>query len=307
MRLLIALLLFFQVAAWAQAPVATGPAKIAVGVMPAYDASGEDYGEIFAENLTQMLFEELQSSGYQPILLNPGGAYTPFDSDLVREFAQIARVDAVLVTTFQLPDKPKRGNYTLKVEAHLLDPQSGKVTPTRSYTDSIRREEAIVEGGYVGLGAAWGFGTGASRKFEKQPLGKRARSFARAIRGQAVDTIPQFATAGTTSVPVIVPGSCKVEFRVVYPRKNAISKSYGLIINGKEESLWLKEGIATVTLPNGPALILVNVADAPYRLPVQRVYAANTFVECGGSEPQQLHLEIGPAGEAFLQWKGRNR
>jgi hypothetical protein len=47
---------------------------------------------------------------------------------------------------------------------------------------------------------------------------------------------------------------------------------------------------------------VVNVADAPYRLPVQKIYAENTFVDCDKKERSPA-LEIGPAGEAFLRWQ----
>ena len=291
------------ISAQTAAPAPAAPtAKISVGILPVYDASGENYGEVFTQNLTQMLFDELKGTDYEPVLLNPGGAYTPLDSDLIKEFAQMAKVDAALITVLQIPTKPKSGPYTLKLDAQLLDPKTGKVTDMRSYTDNIRREEAIVEGGYVGFGAMWGWGTGGSRRFEKQPLGKRARNFAKAVRQQTVSTVPSFASTGSAQVPVASSTSCEVSFRVNYPRKNAISKSYGLIINGKEESLWLKEGIATMSMRSGPALVLVNLADAPYRLPVQHLYAANTYVECSKGS-QALALDIGPAGEAFLRWQ----
>lgn len=286
----------------ASAPLAP-VTKISVGIMPAYDASGEVYGEIFTQNLTQMLFDEVRASGYEPVLLNPGGAYTPLDSDLIKEFGQMSKVDTVLITILQIPLKPKNGPHTLKLDAQMLDPATGTLTTTRSYTENIRREEAIIEGGYIGFGAMWGFGgTGGSRKFEKQPLGKRARNFARNIRQQVLGTVPGLVQAGTWKNSVSAPGSCQISFRVAYPKKGSISKSYGLIINGKEESLWLKEGVATVSMMNGPALLHVNLADAPYRLPVQRLYAANTFVDC--SKPERaLALDVGPAGEAFLVWQ----
>jgi hypothetical protein len=44
------------------------------------------------------------------------------------------------------------------------------------------------------------------------------------------------------------------------------------------------------------------VKDAPYKLVVQRSYAANTYLDCGRPE-RTLVLEIGPVGEAFLRWR----
>ena len=62
--------------------------KIIVGVLPVFDASGDVYGEVISQHMTFMLFKELQGPSIQPELLNPGGAYTPLDNDLIREFTK---------------------------------------------------------------------------------------------------------------------------------------------------------------------------------------------------------------------------
>ena len=276
---------------------AQGQKKTTLGIMPVYDASAENYGELVTQHMTQMIFEQMQNSNFQPVLLNPGGAYTPIDTDLVKEFAQMSGVDVVLVTIFQMPDKPRSGPYTLKVDAQLMDPKTGKTSAMQHYVENIDRREAVVEGGYSGFF----FSTGASRRFDKQPLGKRSISFAKDIKQFASDTVPGMNVAATAAEPPSVKNSCEITFRVAYVDKKAISKSYGLILNGKEESLWLKEGISTETVPSGPLMVVVNVVDAPHRLPVQHVYAGNTFADC--SKPERaLAFEIGPAGEAFLRW-----
>ncbi|MCU1311551.1 MAG: hypothetical protein JWO20_2676 [Candidatus Angelobacter sp.] len=291
------LLAAISCSAFAQTPA---PArKTSIGIMPVFDASGEVYGELFTQHMTQILSEEMQNSNLHPVLLNPGGAYTPLDTDLIKEFAQMAKVDSVLITMFQMPDKPRSGPYTLKVTAQLLDPQSGATSAMQNYTESINRQEAIVETGYSGF-----FSAGGSRRFDKQPLGKRSISFSKAIRQYSLNTVPTMVQLGTAQIPPLSQKSCEINFRAAYANANkkAISKSYGLIVNGKEESLWIKEGIATMTLPSGRAIVVVNVADAPYRLPIQKVYAGNTFVDCDKPE-RSLVLDIGPAGEAFLRWQ----
>src|SRR5947209_20221997 len=77
----------------AQAPATSK--RISIGVMPVFDATGETYGDLVTQHMTQMLFEDLQGTQMQPVLLNPGGAYTPLDPDLIKEFAQMSSVDAV--------------------------------------------------------------------------------------------------------------------------------------------------------------------------------------------------------------------
>src|SRR4051812_46915845 len=77
----------------AQEPAAAK--RISVGIMPVFDATGENYGELVTQHMTQMIFEELQGTQLQPVLLNPGGGYTPLDADLIKEFAQMSGVDAV--------------------------------------------------------------------------------------------------------------------------------------------------------------------------------------------------------------------
>src|SRR5206468_3409440 len=158
--------------------------------------------------------------------------------------------------------------------------------------------EAIVGGGYSGF---W-FSTGASRRFDKQPLGKRSTSFAKSVKQLVSETVPRMGLMGTAPELPTSRASCEINFHVAYVDKKAISKSYGLIINGKEESLWIKEGISTETVPSGPLMVVANVADAPYRLPIQHVYAGNTFADCDKKE-RTLAFEIGPAGEAFLRWR----
>src|SRR5947208_3029312 len=214
--------------------------------------------------MTQMLFEEMQGTNFQPVLLNPGGGYTPLDTDLIKEFGQMSGVDAVLITILQMPTKPRSGQYTLKVDAQLMDAKTGKMSATQNYFENIDRREAIIEGGYTGFF----FSTGASRRFDKQPLGKRSISFARSIKQFVAGTVPTMSLAGTAPDLPASRNSCEITFRVAYVDKKAISKSYGLILNGKEESLWLKEGISTETVPSGQLMVVINVADAPYRLPV---------------------------------------
>ena len=272
----------------------TEPKKISIGIMPVFDASGEDYGPIFTQNLTRMLWEQLISTNYEPVLLNPGGAYTPLDMGLVRDFAKMAGVDAVLAVSMQIPKKPREGSYTLKIAGQLMNVGTGDALSLTNLEQDVNRQDAIVETGYAG--------TGASRRFEKQPLGKKASTFAHSIRAELEKILPTLVTHGTASPAATSQGNCSINFHIAYPENNAISKSYDLIVNGENQSLWLNDGIANFSLRSGRILVMVSLRDAPYGIPLQHVYAANTYLNCE-NPMHSLALQIGIAGDASLKWQ----
>src|SRR5438105_6076706 len=206
-RVFICVLLAVLIASLA-AGAQSQPKKISLGILPVFDASGETYGELVTQHMTQMLFEEMQGTNFQPVLLNPGGGYTPLDTDLIKEFGQMSGVDAVLITILQMPTKPRSGQYTLKVDAQLMDAKTGKMSATQNYFENIDRREAIIEGGYAGFF----FSTGASRRFDKQPLGKRSISFARSIKQFVTGTVPTMSLAGTAPEPPAPRTSSEITF-----------------------------------------------------------------------------------------------
>ncbi|MGI9101651.1 MAG: hypothetical protein ACR2IF_04315 [Terriglobales bacterium] len=291
------LLLCVVAIAWSLAAHAQ-VAKPLLGIMPVFDASGHATGEIISQNLTFMIYQELRSSAVEPVLLNPGALYNPIYTESIAEFSDLAHVPSVLITTLQPFDKPKSGPWTVKVEAVLMNVATGKSSPVGTHSFSIDRREVGIEYSHYGRF----FETGASRPFAKQPLGKGALSIARDIRAQ-VSSASEYLSA-TPPPPAPIPaGSCDISFKVVYTSAKAYSKSYGVSINGKEESLGMKEGvIPQIHVTNGPLVVHVTVNDAPYKLPVQRLYQANDVVNCG-NDSRALALEIGPAGEGLLRWR----
>ncbi len=64
----------------------------------------------------------------------------------------------------------------------------------------------------------------------------------------------------------------------------------------------MHEGVFNTQLRTGPLIVHVKVNDAPYKLPVQHLYQANTYLDCAQPE-KVLVLEIGSAGDALLQWR----
>lgn len=289
--------------------------KRIVGIMPVFDTSGDSYGQQFAQNLTAMVYEKLDGAPFEVVLLNPGGLYSPLIPESMQEYAQAAGVDTVLVTTLQPTDKPQKGDFVLHVEAKLMDVQSLKEITPSNYTAKISHNDALLDAAKGGLD----FGSSASntvrhgrdfysamarsngsRPFEKQPLGKVALRMADSIHSQVLSQVP---VAKADSAAAVKGGACTVTIRVQYVAKKAVSKAFDIIVNGEDESLWTKDGTTTIeNMKSGPVFVQLSVADAPYRMPAQDLYQANTILDCSRPE-RQLSLDIGPVGDALLHWK----
>ena len=325
-------------------PAAAAPPRLLVGVMPTYDSSGESFGEDFSRYLTLMIFQELYPSDkIEPVMLNPGGIYSPLEQEWIVDFGRKANVDAVLVTNVLESDKPKNSNnWALKMEAFVVDLKTGNKGNTtlltvpiskkdleagldqgrRSYASSVSKVDKGMEyGGYApfgysaaGLGAAVVYNTagrrvlmmyssGPSRVFESQPIGKGARRLAVAAKTQALADAASLTPGGPSTPPPSGPASCgAIQFRVRYLKKNAASKVFTILLNDREESQGVHDGVVSLNPPAGPLVLQVEVKDAPFKLPVQKVYQANTYLDCGQPE-RTLMMEIGGAGEALLRWQ----
>jgi hypothetical protein len=303
-------LLFFS-ARNAQAQDSGGP-KV-VGIMPVFDTSGETYGQLFSHNLTAMVYQKLDGAAFQVLLLNPGALYNPLIPESVTDYAQTAGVDKVLVMTLQPTDKPQKGDFVLHVEAKLIDMATTKEMAPSVYSVAMSRHDALLEAANLGMNAdnpisgrmRQGAGliramSDPNKPFAKQPLGKAANTMAESVRAQVVAQVP--VAKGDAAVPPKA-GSCTITIGVKYASKKAVSKAYDIIVNGKDESLWTKEGGTTLeNTTSGPIFVQLSVADAPYRLPVQDLYQANTVLDC--SQPERtLTLEIGAVGEALFHWR----
>jgi hypothetical protein len=283
--------LLFSLAAFAQK---TPPSRVSLGIAPVFDASGDPWGEDLAAHITFMMFDELRNQSVYPVLINPGGVYNPMDEDWIREYGKQSGVDAVLVTTLQRSQRPREGDWTLKVEALVIEVNGSGRSPSQLFTQSINRRNLYERFGVVDSGGLPG------RAYEKQPLGKYAKRFAESAARYALANLAGVVRAG--SVPAIPTGGpCEVAIRVKYPNKSE-SQAYQLVVNDREESLWIKQGVARVQVKGGVMLMLAKMQDAPYRLPVQNVYQATTLVDCSQAR-RDLTLEIGPAGEGLLVWQ----
>lgn len=320
-------------------PPATAAPRLLVGIMPTYDSSGESFGEDFSRYITLMMFQELYPSDkVEPLMLNPGGVYSPLEEEWILDFGRKSNVDAVLVTNVLESDKPKNSsNWALKMETFIVDLKTGKKGNTRtltapiskkdleagldagrrSYTSSISKVErgmgwapfttaGAVAGGVYGSGgrrALMMYASGPSRTFESQPIGKGARRLAVAAKTQALADTTSLTPGGPSTPPPSGPASCgPIQFRVRYTSKNSSSKVFTILLNDREESQGVHDGVVSLDPPAGPLVLVVEVKDSPFKLPVQKVYQANTYLDCGQPE-RTLLMEIGGAGEALLRWQ----
>jgi hypothetical protein len=309
---------------------AAAPQRLMTGVMPVYDSSGESFGEDFSRYLTLMVFQELYPSAkVEPVLLNPGGVYTPLEDEWTVDFGRKSNVDAVLVTNVQESDKPKNSNnWALKMEAFIVDLKDGKKSTPRMLIVPISKRD--LEGGldkgrqsygYVkgadyapmgtilgtayragGRGALMLYSSGPSRVFEGQPLGKGARRLAQAASSFAQEQTASMTAGGPATPAPSGAASCgPINFRVRYASKNTSSKVFTILLNDREESQGVKDGVVSLKPPAGPLLLQVEVKDSPFRLAIQKAYQANTYLDC--SQPERtLVMEIGGAGQAMLRW-----
>src|SRR5262249_19245259 len=82
-------LLFGCVSASAQ----DAPQPKLLGILPVFDTSGEEYGQMFVENMTQMLYERLRNEPFSVLVLNPGRLYNPLIPESIVEYAQSSGAD----------------------------------------------------------------------------------------------------------------------------------------------------------------------------------------------------------------------
>lgn len=271
--------------------------KIAVGIMPVFDASGDLAGELLSQHLTVAIYDELRGSNVEPVLLAPGAVFLPTDKEWAIEYGRQAGVNAVLVSALQPSNRPKKGDWTIRVQTELIDVATGNSSPSTMHTEQVGRVHLnFIDSGMVDV---TGSQVAASRPFEKQELGKKSRKLGESIRAYTVSA--SAAVKGTAPLHATGGARCKTDFRIAYPNQ-ANSFAYSLIVNKRDETLFIKDGVASFELPSGPVLLQVKLQDAPYKLPVHRQYQVSTYADC--SKPARtLTMTIGPAGEALLSWQ----
>lgn len=295
-RLLTYLMAVMVVAVLGVTPYATAQpeTKVSVGILPTYDSSGERGIGTLVKALPPILFDKLGRTTVQPVMLNPGGLYSPLEEEWFLEYGRTAGVDALLITS--VTEQVKKTGRLL-VESELVEVASGKRSSKFVASTRFKRDD---------LDKSWRFDGvaffGRSKEFERERLGKAARKLADSLSESAALQALSLVREGTFRPRSFASSDrCPIQVRVRYTQKNAASKNYGLILNGREESLGLVDGVATTMVSAGPIVMHVVLPDAPYKLPIQDSYSANTHLDCTQSE-KTLVLDVGAAGEAHLRW-----
>lgn len=291
---------------------ATPPEKPALGIFPVFEMGDSKLGSAFTQHLTTMIFRQLQEASFDPVLLNPGGFYVASPDNETLEYARRQNVTIVLMTSLLSTDMPVKGDFLARVEGKLVNTQTGDIVASWQSTAPLNKHEVMAEnvktygpegtehapGVYGRLGTP-GVLHNDNKAFEKRKLGKTAHKISGEIRDQVLHAAPPLLRE---TAPAAASGkSCSVTFKVAYPSRHAISKSYDIIVNGKDETLDEVEGNLPLTLDSGPVLIQLSLHDY-HKLPVQDVYQANTRLDCSPDQ-HTLVLELDPAGAGTLKWQ----
>jgi len=286
--------------------------KTSVGIFPVFQLGDSALGSAFAQHLTTMIYRQVLDSSLDPVLLNPGGLYGANADSETLDYARSANVSVVLITILASSKMPDKGDFIVHVDAKLVDANSGSELASWASTAPVSRHELMsqtantygrstagyIPGGSTAVAVADLAGSN-SKPFDKTALGKTAHTIAEDIGTHLVQSAP----AGSGGAPVAAGAqSCTVNFRVAYVTKHASSKSYDLVVNGKDESLDVKDGKVPLTLSSGPVLVQLSVHDAPYKMPRQDIYQANTRLACTPDQ-QTLVMELDSVGEGTLKWE----
>ena len=289
--------------------------RIAVGIAPTDDASGEDYGEAVVQHLTLYTYQDLvDSKQFAPSLLSPGGVYTPLDTSWLTEYVQDRPdIDLLLVSTLKPAVNDKSGGYAINIEVSLLDPRTGDTKSAWVVSDSIKEKNAWLQKGQAMVtsavnGRADSYGVSilsTSTDFEKQPIGKITAHLAQEIR----DTLPAHLgglaakTGSDKALDVALAGSstpCDMHTKITYNYRHSVSRSYTLLANKLDQSLTVQDGLSTFKAPEGPLLLQFTITDAPYRLEKETVYQLSTIHSCKSST---LVIDVGQGGDAHHHWE----
>jgi hypothetical protein len=277
---------------------AKGP-TLTVGILPTFNAGADAFGETFDQHLALKLFEQLQGTAARPVLLNPGRLYDPTDNDWVVEYGRKSGVDVLLITSLLKTEIPEKGDCTITVQSEILELKSGSRSASWKSTAAINKRDAKLDYRTVKAGI-FGAYIAPSRVFEKQPLGKAMSEIADQIHTQCLQRIQAIPSTHTEQRTSTEASSCDFRVKILYASRHAASKSYSIFVDGRDESLNVKDGDLLLHGKSGTLLLQWVMNDAPYKLPTQEFYQSNLDVDC--AKPQ-LSINIGAAGEALLVWQ----
>ncbi len=282
--------------------------KIVVGIAPAFDAGGDQFGEDLVQHLTLFAYQDLlTSSQFTPVLLNPGGIYTPLDTSWLAEYVQDRPdIDLLLVPVLK-PTVVDKSTATVLVELSLLDAKTGETRTTWTISETTKEKNAWVQKGQdMAMSMA---GDRSSRygvsmpsptsDFEKQPIGKTTEHLATQVKDSLSAHLGGFKSTAAKADPQ-GSGACPVHVRITYSYKHAVSRSYTMLANGLDETSDIADGVTTFKADEGPMLLQFTVNDAPYRMSKEPLYQLSAVHSCNY---QTLVIDLGQQGDAHQHWE----
>ena len=283
--------------------------KYVLGILPVDDESSESLTEFLPPGLTMLLYNHIREMpNVEPVLLGPGGLYEPDSRDWIQEYGKKAHVDAVLISRLLPTIKVNNHKRRLVFAIEVMDVKTGTVTP-KVVDDSVEVETVdlftTLSTSYISSNANVGFLATffkSPAEFEKQRLGSASMKLVNWAESSLQTTLPTLATAPSGIDSSAVGPACAITFRVRFMTKHSIAKGYSVFANDTDQSSAVNDGIANFSIPSGPLVIRVQIPDAPYGLPVQKLYQTSTVLDCAGPD-HTLSMEIGAAGEALLHWE----
>lgn len=296
-------------------PASVPAQRISLGIAPAYDAGGDDFGEAVVQHLTLFVYQDLVGNKqFSPSLLSPGGVYTPLDTSWLVEYVQDRPdLDLLLVTTLKPTVTTDKGaTSTISVEVSLLDAHTGDTKSTWTIADTMKSKnawlqkgEAMVSGALNDRGSQYGVGIVSSTDFEKQPIGKITAHLAEEIRDTVAAHLSGFVkkvaeTSADASEAQSSSAPCEMHTKITYNYKHSVSHAYTLLANGLDQSLTITDGVSTFKVPEGPLLLQFNINDAPYKLSKEALYQLSTLHTC---KANTLVIDIGQGGDAHHHWE----
>ena len=283
--------------------------KVVVGIAPAFDAGGEEFGEPLVQHLTLFTYQDLLgSSQFAPVLLSPGGVYNPLDTSWLTDYVQDRpEIDLLLVPVLK-PTVVDKNTSTVTVELSLLDAHTGATKSTWTLTETTRDKNAWVAKGQSMVMSAAGdrsqrYGVSMpspTSDFEKQPIGKTTEHLATQVKDTLAAHLGGFTKAAGDKSEPQGSGACPVHVKITYSYKHAVSRSYTMLANGLDETSNIADGVVTFKADEGPMLLQFTVNDAPYRMSKEPLYQLSAMHSCNY---QTLVIDLGQQGDAHQHWE----
>jgi hypothetical protein len=292
-------LLFVAATFWVAALQAPAQ-QLTIGIAPTFDAGSDESGPAISQHLVLFLYRDLaRGNSFIPVLLNPGGVYSPFDTSwLVNYVHDRPELDLLLVTTL----KPNAKDGGLVVDVSLLDARTGAKLSSWTATSVTDGKKGWMKGLPANLKSQGGLNSESS--FEKGPFANASWRVADSIRDVLPAKTAEFprTTAPMQAPPNVTspPSQCVTHTRITYGYKHSVSRSHLLLVNDLEQTSTLKDGFSSFTLPEGPTIIQFSLNDAPYTMSKQAFYQLSTIHSCSAST---LIIDLGAQGDEHHHWE----